>query len=232
LSVQPSTQTLLLYCPYDRRVTRHLRRGSNLALVCVECGRPVDADDTAEDEDPQVALQQTAAISQLPVRRRSRVRPLRRPTRTRTSWLPYALVLIIVGTGIVGAASVAMSIFGPGGEASAGSDAAPIAGIRPLGRDLGGDPNTPVPAAPGAADPAPAAASGAAVRVTNTGGVGAFLRRTPSLNDRLRAWPDNTVLKVVGPDTNAEGVQWKHVEDPAGNRGWIPAQYTRPESGA
>jgi hypothetical protein len=220
---------LLLYCPYDRRVTRHLRRGSNLALVCVECGRPVDADDDAHDEDAQLALQQTAAISQLPVRRRSRVRPLRRPTRTRVSWLPYALVLVIVGTGVVGAASVAISIFGSGGEASAGSNAAPIAGVRPLGREAGGGEDA---AAPGAADPAPAAPNAAAVRVTNTGGVGAFLRRTPSLNDRLRAWPDNTVLKVVGPDTNAEGVQWKHAEDPAGNQGWIPAQYTRPESGA
>jgi hypothetical protein len=72
-------------------------------------------------------------------------------------------------------------------------------------------------------------ASVAAVRVANTDGIGAFLRRSPNLNDRLRAWPDNTLLKVVGPDTTAEGIDWKQVEDPAGNRGWIPAQYTRPE---
>jgi hypothetical protein len=68
-----------------------------------------------------------------------------------------------------------------------------------------------------------------AVRVANTDGVGAFLRRTPNLNDRLRAWPDNTLLRIVGPDTTAEGIEWKQVEDPAGNRGWIPAQYTKPE---
>jgi hypothetical protein len=43
--------------------------------------------------------------------------------------------------------------------------------------------------------------------------------------DRLRAWTDGTILRVVGPDVSQNGIDWKHVQDPAGNDGWIPAQY-------
>src|SRR5438128_6731554 len=35
-------RTLLLYCPFDRKVTRHARRGNELRLVCLDCGRSVD----------------------------------------------------------------------------------------------------------------------------------------------------------------------------------------------
>jgi hypothetical protein len=68
-----------------------------------------------------------------------------------------------------------------------------------------------------------------ALLIAKTDGVGAFLRRTPNLDDRLRAWPDGTRLTVTGPDMTADGVEWKQVQDPAGNRGWIPVQYTSPE---
>jgi hypothetical protein len=64
--------------------------------------------------------------------------------------------------------------------------------------------------------------------VGNTGGEGAYVRRTPNLEDRLRAWPEGTRLRVLGPDTMVDGTLWKHVEDPAGNSGWIPADYTSP----
>jgi len=64
------------------------------------------------------------------------------------------------------------------------------------------------------------------LRITNTDSEGAFLRRTTNLEDRLRAWPDGTELKLLGRDVVANGLTWKYVEDPAGNRGWIPAQYT------
>jgi hypothetical protein len=78
-------------------------------------------------------------------------------------------------------------------------------------------------ASTGAVSPA---GTGSRVRVANTEGVGAFLRRTPNLEDRLRAWPDGTPLRVVGPDATIDGIQWRPVEDPAGNQGWIPAQFT------
>ena len=64
--------------------------------------------------------------------------------------------------------------------------------------------------------------------IGNTGGEGAFVRRTPNLDDRLRAWPEGTRLRVVGAEATVDGVPWKQVEDPAGNIGWIPAEYTSP----
>jgi hypothetical protein len=136
-------------------------------------------------------------------------------------------VLLIVGGGIAIAVSLAVSLFGSERSGTSPTIAAPFPALQPGTRN-----NEQGTSAPEAAAPtAPGAASSATLRVANTDGTGAFLRRTPSLNDRLRAWPDNTLLKVVGPDTTAEGVQWKQVEDPAGNKGWIPSQYTRPEPG-
>ncbi len=221
MSVQPSSQTMLLYCPYDRRVTRHVRRGKDPDLICADCGRHVDDGPAASSPaDDAILLQRTAPITLISARTRSMARPMRaqvQRTRTGIAWLPYALVLVIVAVGVFAAISVASStIFAP--KAATTVTAAP--------------PGQQAQQAPAAAAPppvAPAALAPVAVRVANTDGIGAYIRRTPSLADRLRAWPDRTLLKVVGPDTTAEGIEWKQVEDPAGNRGWIPAQYTVPE---
>lgn len=64
------------------------------------------------------------------------------------------------------------------------------------------------------------------IYVGNTGGVGVFLRRTPQAADRLKAYPDNTRLAVIGPDVGAEGRIWRHVRAPDGVEGYVPAQYT------
>ena len=64
------------------------------------------------------------------------------------------------------------------------------------------------------------------VYVGNTGGIGVFLRRTPQATDRLKAYPDNTRLVVIGPDVGAEGRTWRHVRAPDGVEGYVPAQYT------
>ncbi|MHB1004952.1 MAG: hypothetical protein ACYC3S_04830 [Chloroflexota bacterium] len=61
--------------------------------------------------------------------------------------------------------------------------------------------------------------------VGNTGGDGVWIRRTPAMADRLRTWPDKTAMQVIGADQQAEGKVWKNVKDPAGNVGWIPAEY-------
>lgn len=66
------------------------------------------------------------------------------------------------------------------------------------------------------------------MRVGNTGGDGVFIRRTPHLQDKLVAWPDNTPMKIIGEPTQSEGMLWHNVEDPRGNRGWIPAQWLVP----
>lgn len=71
----------------------------------------------------------------------------------------------------------------------------------------------------------PTAVTQGFVRVGNTAGDGVYLRRSPRMDDRLVAWPDNTVLKIVGEPVNAEGLEWQRVEDPRGNQGWVPSQW-------
>ena len=60
------------------------------------------------------------------------------------------------------------------------------------------------------------------VVVANTGGQDGYLRRTPSLADRLTPCAEGVQLKIVGPDAEKDGVRWRQVEDPAGQRGWMP----------
>ena len=73
---------------------------------------------------------------------------------------------------------------------------------------------------------APAQATSRVFVVGNTGGQGVYLRRTPRLDDRDRAYPDGTRLEQIGEDTTAEGMTWRHVRAPDGRTGWVPAQYT------
>jgi len=63
------------------------------------------------------------------------------------------------------------------------------------------------------------------IRVGNTGGMGVYIRRTPHFEDRLIAWPDNTIMQATGRTTESEGRNWTEVRDPAGNVGWVPAEY-------
>ncbi len=71
--------------------------------------------------------------------------------------------------------------------------------------------------------------TGVAVYVGNTGGIGVYVRKTTRPDDRVKAYPDNTRLDVIGPDVEAEGRTWKHVRAPDGIEGYVPAQYTVPE---
>ena len=86
---------------------------------------------------------------------------------------------------------------------------------------------TPVPAT---ATPVPAATNTSAsisseVWVGNTDGSGVYVRETPSLADRLRAYGDGTQLTVIGADVTADGQQWKHIRTPDGLEGYVPAVY-------
>ena len=83
----------------------------------------------------------------------------------------------------------------------------------------------PVPAGVPAAT-APPQATGRVFVVGNTGGQGVYLRRTPRLDDRDRAYPDGTRLEQIGEDTTAAGIPWRRVRAPDGRTGWVPAQYT------
>jgi hypothetical protein len=64
------------------------------------------------------------------------------------------------------------------------------------------------------------------VWVGNTDGEGVYLRNSPKLADRVRAYPDGTELTVVGDDVQGDGRQWHHVRAPDGLEGYVPAEYT------
>lgn len=64
--------------------------------------------------------------------------------------------------------------------------------------------------------------------VGNTDGQGVFLRKTPQMNDKLRAWVDGTKMQVTGTAVESDGVQWLKVRAPDGTEGYIPQQYLVP----
>ncbi|MHB1415570.1 MAG: SH3 domain-containing protein [Chloroflexota bacterium] len=67
--------------------------------------------------------------------------------------------------------------------------------------------------------------------VANTGGDGVWLRQSPDLAAHVAAWAEGAEMVIVGPDEQAQGMTWKHVRDPAGHVGYIPAQYLAPAPG-
>jgi Bacterial SH3 domain len=74
--------------------------------------------------------------------------------------------------------------------------------------------------------PEPAAAASETVWVGNTDGQGVYVRKTPAMADRLRAYPDGTPLTIVGEDVDGDGQHWHHVTTPDGLEGYVPAAYT------
>lgn len=71
----------------------------------------------------------------------------------------------------------------------------------------------------------PTPSSSTTMVVGNTGGMGVYLRRTPIMADRLRAWADNTTMQVLETGITSEGRQWTKVRAPDGTEGYVPAQY-------
>ena len=70
------------------------------------------------------------------------------------------------------------------------------------------------------------AASADMVWVGNTDGQGVFVRETPVMADRVRAYPDATPLTIVGDDVDGDDQHWKHVKTPDGLEGYVPSVYT------
>ncbi len=70
-----------------------------------------------------------------------------------------------------------------------------------------------------------AEAFGQVYYVGNTDGDGVFIRRTRDMDDKIKAWPDGTVMIEVPGATEVETRLWRHVRDPDGNEGYVPAQY-------
>lgn len=63
-----------------------------------------------------------------------------------------------------------------------------------------------------------------AVAICNTGGIGAYVRKDPK-GAGIVAWPDGTVLEIIGPDQTVDGEVWRNVRDERGNSGWTKKDY-------
>ena len=126
----------------------------------------------------------------------------------------YRLCVGTLGIGLV----ASLLVLAP---ACAGSGAAPSPASSPVAVTTANASAT-AASAP-IAEPSPTATSSTLV-VGNTGGDGAFIRRTPG-GDTIRAWPDGAEMVVVGEDGQAEGGTWKNVRDPDGNEGWVATEY-------
>ena len=94
---------------------------------------------------------------------------------------------------------------------------------------------TPTPASP-AHSPTPAPVLMAApsatpgvhpqsVWVADTDGQGVYVRQTPDMADKLRAYPEGTELFVTGPQVEQNGQRWQSVRAPDGTEGFVPAEY-------
>jgi hypothetical protein len=64
-------------------------------------------------------------------------------------------------------------------------------------------------------------------QVANTDGDGAYLRKSPKLDDKLSPWGDGTLLKNLNEQATGDGVVWYKVQAPDGAVGWIPARYAK-----
>ena len=64
--------------------------------------------------------------------------------------------------------------------------------------------------------------------VANTGGVGVYIRQSPKMADRIKAWPDSTLMSSLGEVVQSEDREWRKVRDPDGTVGWVPSEYLVP----
>jgi hypothetical protein len=139
---------------------------------------------------------------------------------------------------ILGLALVAIVLSGCGVLGGGGAAATPTTGAPPTGLPATSAPSPAAAAAKPAASaipsagakptgaPAAPAAQATTVWVGNTDGEGVYVRNTPLMTDRAKAYPDGTALTVVGDDVDADGQHWKHIKTPDGLEGYVPSIYT------
>ena len=68
------------------------------------------------------------------------------------------------------------------------------------------------------------------MKVGNTDREGAYLSRTPNMDDKIRPWMDGTPMTVLAQPETINGVTWLKVRAPDGVEGYIPSQYLVPQS--
>ena len=61
--------------------------------------------------------------------------------------------------------------------------------------------------------------------VGNTDGDGVYIRRSRDMEDKIKAWPDGTKMIELSAPVKVEDRLWRHVRDPDGNEGYVPAEY-------
>jgi hypothetical protein len=85
---------------------------------------------------------------------------------------------------------------------------------------------TPAPPTPTPAPPTPAPTPQPEVMlVGNTGGAGVYIRSTPDMGARVRAYRDGTRMEVLERDVEGGGQRWVRVRAPDGTEGYIPEAY-------
>ncbi len=201
-----SKDSLLLFCPYDRKVTRHARRWVDRAVVCTQCGHSLEVSKNTQGE------QFTGVAPNAFAEQRTQAYRAPRPSRQRGALSP---VFFAATTGLLmlcGAIVAAITIMGNSSTPASNQGVIAASGQQT--------------AESGVTSEVAGIFVSNMVRVGNTGGTGVYVRRTPNTEDRVRAWPDGTTLRLIGSDVTENGMTWKHVEDPAGNQGWVPIQYT------
>ena len=151
------------------------------------------------------------------------------------------IALAVAGVAMLGVQSVGVLDRAPSrqtpaqapGKAAPSPAASPVQVARPAASPPIRATSSPVQARRAVSDAVPAQATSApppgVVFVANTGGEGVFVRWTPSLDDRVKAYPDGARLEVIGPETAAEGTTWLYVRAADGLVGWVPKQYTAVE---
>ncbi len=87
-------------------------------------------------------------------------------------------------------------------------------------------PPTATPAPKPTSTPEAAAAPSDTLWVGNTDGQGVYIRKTPVMADRLRAYPDGTPLTIAGEDVDGDNQHWRHVTTLDGLEGYVPSTYT------
>lgn len=202
--------------------------------TCPDCNNPYPFDDE----------QQRGAPGPAPTSRMSPVGGGGGPaTGPLAALAPYKTVLVLVGVLVlIVAVGYALLRFGmsffesgrpdPGALSAAptGPVVTPPALLPSPGPGLGASPSpgTGTVISP-SASPSPAA-NGTRLKVTNTQGQGANLRRDPSTQAPVvKTLSEGASVEGIGGERQAEGRSWRNVRDQSGTTGWVAAELLAPE---
>jgi len=137
----------------------------------------------------------------------------------RQTWL---LVVVLLGSTACGVLPGAQPAATP--TTSAPTSVAPTVAASPSRPAIPPTATTATAPAKPTAAPAPSAAN--TVYVGNTDGEGVYIRKTPNMDDKLKAYADGTALTIIGDDVDSNDQHWKHVRAPDGTEGYVPSMYT------